>query len=458
MYLRRKIDDYLQKWHDTIDRKPLIIKGCRQIGKTESIRHFARNEYESVVEINFVEEPKYKIITQDGYSVKDIIKNISRLDPEKNFIEHRTLIFFDELQAFPEIATALKFFNEDKRFDAICSGSLLGVNYRQIESNSVGNKQDYQMYSLDFEEFLDAKGYGENVIKDMMDHLINLKPFSDLEMNLYHDLFLDYCILGGMPSVIRKYIEKGTFEGTLQEQRQINLDYEEDIRKYLTGLDQTRVLNIFRNVPAQLAKENKKFQISRVSNGAKNSQYIGSIEWLNDSGIINSCYCLNYPELPLKGNYIENKYKLYYADTGLLVANLDEEAQEDLRARKNLGVYKGALYENFVSEGLNKQAYPLFYYQKENSQLEMDFFIRSKDYLIPLEVKATSHKAKSLSSLIRSDSYEDIRFGIKLSYSNIGYNGEFFNFPYFCTFLLKRYISEMDKNDSFNKLLDQRKD
>lgn len=451
MYLHRKVDDYLAQWKQDSDRKPLIIKGCRQIGKTESIRHFAKQNYESIIEINFVEEEKYKTIISDGYSADGVVKNISLIDPSKRFIEGNTLIFFDELQSFPAIATALKFFKQDGRFDVICSGSLLGLNYQEIESNSVGYKTDFVMYSLDFEEFLWAKGYDQSTVENMLDHLVNGEPFSKLEMDVYHSLFLDYCVLGGMPEIVGRYIEKNTFEGSLQLQRQINHDYEEDIRKYLSGLEQTKVLNIYRNLPAQLAKENKKFQISKVAKYAKNNEYLGSIEWLKDSGIINICYCLNFPELPLKGNYVNNKYKLYYADTGILVSNLDEEAQEDLRARKNLGVYKGALYENFVAEGLNKQGYDLYYYQKENSTLEMGFFIRSKDSLIPIEVKASNQKAKSLITMIRSEHYSDIKTGIKLSYGNVGFANGYYNFPYFCTFLLKRYIRQKDSELSLEQ-------
>ena len=451
MYLHRKVDDYLAQWKQDSDRKPLIIKGCRQIGKTESIRHFAKQNYESIIEINFVEEEKYKTIISDGYSADGVVKNISLIDPSKRFIEGNTLIFFDELQSFPAIATALKFFKQDGRFDVICSGSLLGLNYQEIESNSVGYKTDFVMYSLDFEEFLWAKGYDQSTVENMLDHLVNGEPFSKLEMDVYHSLFLDYCVLGGMPEIVGRYIEKNTFEGSLQLQRQINHDYEEDIRKYLSGLEQTKVLNIYRNLPAQLAKENKKFQISKVAKYAKNNEYLGSIEWLKDSGIINICYCLNFPELPLKGNYVNNKYKLYYADTGILVSNLDEEAQGELRARKNLGVYKGALYENFVAEGLNKQGYDLYYYQKENSTLEMDFFIRSKDSLIPIEVKASNQKAKSLITMIRSENYSDIKTGIKLSYGNVGFANGYYNFPYFCTFLLKRYIRQKDSELSLEQ-------
>ena len=386
MYLKRKIDLFLTQWKKNTDHKPLIVKGPRQIGKTESIRHFARTNYDSVIEINFVEEPKYKMITSDGYSTDAIIKNISLLDPFVHFIPGRTLIFFDELQDFPDIATSLKFFCIDGRFDVICSGSMLGINYQEIESNSVGYKVDYEMFSLDFEEFLWAKGYDNAFVEDLLHHMNTLIPFSELQLSVCHTLFLDYCILGGMPAVVREFITRNTFEGSLDIQRQLIADYKEDIRKYASGMDQTRILNVFNQIPPQLAKENKKFQISKVASGARFRDYRGCIEWLNDAGIINICYCLHFPELPLGGNYDETKYKLYFSDSGLLTSLLDEEAQEDLRMNKNLGVYKGALYENIISEALSKSGYRLYYYKRDNSTLEEDFFVRTASDLIPMAI------------------------------------------------------------------------
>ena len=243
-----------------------------------------------------------------------------------------------------------------------------------------------------------------------------------------------------MPAVVREYIIKDSFEGSLMIQRQLLADYEEDVRKYAEGMDQTRILNVFRQIPVQLSKDNKKFQISKVASGARFKDYRGCIEWLADAGIINVCYCMHFPELPLKGNFDETKYKIYFADSGLLVAMLDEEAQEDLRANRNLGVYKGALYENVVGEALVKSGYGLYYYKREDSTLEEDFFVRTAKELIPVEVKATNGRAKSLRTLIRGEKYEDIRYGIKFTGGNVGYDDQIYTFPYFCAFLLKRYL------------------
>lgn len=443
MYLKRKLDDFLLEWKKSADRKPLIVKGARQIGKTESIKHFAVN-YENFVNINFVLEKKYKTICEDGYTVQDVIRNISRIDSEKKFIPGKTLILFDEIQDYPEIATSLKSFCIDRQFDVICSGSMLGINYKRIESNSVGYKSEFQMQSMDFEEFLWAMGYGSDVVGDLLSHMRSVTPFNQTDMNVFGSLFMDYCLLGGMPEVVRSFVEKGTFEGTLALQRALIADYKEDIKKYVEGIDKTRVLNVFNSIPVQLAKENKKFQVSKVASGAKFKDYWGCVEWLNDAGMVNLCHCLHTPELPLKGNFEEKKYKIYFKDTGLLVANLDDESQEDLRANRNMNVYKGALYENIVAEILSKQGYELFYYKKENSTLEQDFFVRTKKTLVPVEVKAKAGTAKSLSTLVKSDAYPDITTGIKFSAGNVGFQNNIYTFPYFCAFLLKRYLSGVD--------------
>lgn len=439
-YFRRKIDKYLMLWKADENRKPLIIRGCRQVGKTESIRHFAKTSgYKSIIEINFVEEAKYKKITIDGYSAAAIVKNISLLDPTKKFIPGSTLIFFDEITEFPEIATSLKFFKEDGRFDVICSGSMLGLGYKQIESNSVGYKEDYEMYSMDFEEFLWAKGYDSSVIDDMLSHRKNIVPFNELEYSVYQSLFLDYAVLGGMPAVVKEYILSNTFQKSLNTQHQLIADYKEDIRKYAQGIDQTRAQNVFNSIPSQLAKENKKFKLSLVDKNARFRDYRGCVEWLIDAGVVNVCYCLNSPTLPLSGNCDVDKFKLYFCDTGLLVSLLDEESQDDLRSNKNLGVYKGALYENIVAEALVKSGYKLYYYRKDSGTLEEDFFLRTASNLVPVEVKAKNGNSKSLRALISSDKYSDIEFGFKLSANNIGYQDKIYTFPYFCTFLLKKY-------------------
>lgn len=440
MYLRRKVDLFLSAWHNDPRRLPLIIRGPRQVGKTASVLHFAKQNYASVVEINFVEEPAYRGIASDGFRVESVVKNITLIDPSKNLPEHDTLIFFDEIQEYPEIATALKFFAQDGRYDVICSGSMLGINYQRIESNSVGYKTDYQMHSMDFEEFMWARGYKDNQIAEIGRHMTDMQPFNTTELEVYRAAFLDYCVLGGMPAVVSLFAHTGTFAGTLATQRQLVGDYREDIQKYAEGFDKARILNVFDHIPVQLAKENKKFQVSKVAKGARFKDYRGCVEWLKTAGMAEVCYCLNFPELPLKGNYDEDKCKLYFSDGGLLVAMLDDEAAEDLRARKNLGVYKGALYESIAADALVRQGYGLYYYKKGDSTLEEDFFVRTADNLVPVEVKARGGRAKSLRTLVTSDAYPDIRFGVKFCDGNVGTSGGIYTFPHFCLFKLREFL------------------
>lgn len=439
--LKRKIDAYLESWKNNPERKPLIVKGARQIGKTRSIEYFASQHYKHVVKINFVEQIKYRDIFNDGFEVDTILKNLSLLNPSLEFIPHHTLFFFDELQACPNCATALKFFQLDGRFDVICSGSLMGINYQEIESNSVGYKEDYEMHSMDFEEFLWAKGYDEQFIDNLYQSMIEVKPLSALQMEVLFTLFRDYICIGGMPEVVSTYIKNNNFSGTWSLQKQLLKDYEEDITKYVEGLDKAKVKAVYNHIPTFLAKENKRFQITKIGRNARNRDYVSSVEWLADAGIVNLCYCLNYPELPLKGNYDPKLYKIYFKDTGLLIASLDDEAQEDLRANKNLGTYKGAIYENIVGDMLVKQGYQLYYYNSDKPSLEMDFFVRDAHSLIPVEVKANDGATPSLHNLLKGDKYGDIQYGIKLGYKNIGFNGQFYTFPYFLTFLLRKFLS-----------------
>lgn len=409
--------------------------------------HFANDNYKEVININFVEQSKFKYIFDDGYDVDKIIKNISVIDNSFKFIPFKTLIFFDELQDCPKCATSLKFFKIDGRFDVICSGSLMGINYNEIESNSVGYKEDYDMNSMDFEEYLWAKGYDEKFIDDIYKNMLETRPLSKLVMNVLEENFKEYIILGGMPKVVATFIENKNFSGILELQRQLLLDYEEDITKYAYGLDQGKILNVYNKISVFLGKENKKFQISKVSEGARNREYVGVVDLLNRAGIINICYCMNEVSLPLKGNYNPDNYKIYFKDTGLLIASLDDEVQDDLRANKNFNTYKGAIYENIVGDMLVKEGYQLYFYRNEKSTVEMDFFLRDRDSLIPIEVKASDNATKSLKKMIDNEKYSDIKYGIKLCNKNIGFNGQFYTYPYFLTFLLKRLLKEKSINN-----------
>ena len=440
--LKRKIDNYLIEWKNSQNKLPLIVKGARQIGKTNAIRNFGNNNYKTFIEINFALQPQFKTIFEEGFEVDNIIKNITLKMPELELNEYNTLIFFDEMQECIGTATSLKAFREDGRYDVICSGSLMGINYKEIESNSVGNKEDYIMRSLDFEEFLWAKGYSEEQIDDLYEHMVELKPLSNMQYDVMMSNFKDYMIVGGMPAIVSRFVENNNFSGILKMQQQILLDYEEDITKYAGGLDKTKILNCYRKIPVFLGNENKKFQISKIADGARNREYVGIVEWLSNAGIINVSYAMEQACLPLKGNYNPDNYRIYFADTGLLIGSLDEEVQDDLRNNENMNTYKGALYENIVSDMLVKEGYNLYFYKDDSKKIEMDFMVRDKNSLIPIEVKANDNATISLNNLINSSSYKDIKYGIKLCNKNIGFNEKFYTFPYFLAFLLKRYLKE----------------
>lgn len=438
--LKRKIDDYLIEWKKNPNKLPLIVKGARQIGKTNAIRYFGEKNYKVFLEINFVLNPEFKTIFDKSFSVNEIIKEITLRRPELEIIPNETLIFFDEMQECVSTATSLKSFREDGRFDVICSGSLMGINYKKIESNSVGNKEDYTLHSMDFEEFLWAKGYKNSIIDDMLNSMLNLEPLSSTMYDVMMENFKDYMITGGMPAIVSLFFENKNFSGILKMQQQILLDYEEDITKYAEGLDQSKILTVYKNIPVFLGNENKKFQITKIQDGARNREYIGVLNWLDRAGIINVCYCLDQLSLPLKGNYNPNNYRIYFGDTGLLIGSLDDETQADLRKNQNFNTYKGAIYENVVADMLVKQGYNLYFYKNEKGTLGMDFFIRDIDSLIPVEVKANGNSTISLNNLIDDKKYKDIKYGIKLCNKNIGFNGKFYTFPYFLTFLLKRFL------------------
>ena len=440
--LKRKVDKFLVEWKNRDNKKPLIIKGAGKIGKTTSIKNFAKNNYKNVVEINFAVDKKYKSIFDDGFNVDTIIRNISFMNPDFKFVPGETLIFFDEIQDCINCATSLKSFRQDGRYDVICSGSLMGINYQEIEANSVGNKEDYEMYSMDFEEFLWAKGYNNTQINELYKHMLEIKPLTNTQYNVMMSNFKEYMIVGGMPAIVSQFIENNNFSGILKMQQQILLDYEEDITKYAGGLDKTKILNCYRKIPVFLGNENKKFQISKIADGARNREYVGIVEWLANAGIVNISYAMEQACLPLKGNYNPDNYRLYFADTGLLIGSLDEEIQDDLRNNENMNTYKGALYENIVSDMLVKEEYNLYFYKDDSKKIEMDFMIRDKNSLIPIEVKANNNATISLNNLINNKTYADIKYGIKLCNKNIGYNGKFYTFPYFLTFLLKKYLKE----------------
>ena len=365
------------------------------------------------------------------------------IDPKIAFVADATLIFFDEIQEFPEIATAFKFFAQDGRYDVIASGSLLGVHFRRIKSYSVGYQESIRMRSLDFEEFLWASGYREEQIEGLIDPILAHTPFPEATKATMERRFLDYCVLGGMPDVLETYFVKGSFERVPFTQQRILDDYRDDVRKYAEGLDPVRIQAVFDSLPRQLAKDNHKFQWSVVRKGAGNKDYWGCVEWLEDAGVVEKCKAMDFPELPIGAHLQNDVFRLYMGDSGLLLSMLEKSVQDDVRIRRNLGTWKGALFENIVGEALVKAGAALAYYRKENSTLEMDYFLRSENCLVPIEVKGENNRAQSLKTLIASKNYKDITWGVKLVHGNVGFEDNVLTLPQWCAFLLPRVVGVM---------------
>lgn len=439
--LKRKIDDYLIKWKQSENKLPLIIYGARQVGKTTSIREFGKKNYKSVIEINFISNPEC-VNFFSNFNVDNIINKMSFYNPEFKFISGDTLIFFDEIQAFMNVTTSLKFFALDKRFDVICSGSALGVNNLHISSISVGYKAEYIMYSLDFEEYLWALGYTSKMIDTLRNSLFNLVPLDNGILDVLFKHYDDYMVVGGMPKIVDNYIKTKLFDEVYVLQKELRKDYLEDIKQYVEGLDKAKVAKIYEMVPLQLAKDNHKFQFSKMGHGARFSSYFDCFNWLQDAGIINILYNLNKLELPLKLEMQDTNFRVYFSDMALFMAFLDKNSENILRMNRDYNIYKGALYESAILESLIKLGFEnIFFYRSLDSTTELDFVLEYFNNIIPIEVKARSGRAKSLNKVLEEN--EEIKLAIKLARTNIGYNDRILTVPYPLSFLIKDYLNNI---------------
>ena len=326
--LRRKIQDTLLQWKKTPGHKPLVIKGCRQCGKTFSVREFAKKYYKHEVYLNFLQDSSYASIFSGSLEVNHLVMMMSALIPDAVFEAGRTVIILDEIQDCPDARTALKFFHLDGRFDVICTCSLLGVRGygKEPKSVPVGYETVIDMFPLDFEEFLWANGITAPMISILEDCLKKESPVPEALHNRFRQLLLQYVVVGGMPEAVQLFVDTKQVGSVLQLQRDIIRSYEDDMIKYADKKDKGRIAECFQSIPKQLSKENKKFQYSVVRKGGTASQYAGSLQWIEDAGIISRCYNLTLPELPLDGNAIEDIFKVYMKDTGLLISMLEDAA------------------------------------------------------------------------------------------------------------------------------------
>ena len=435
--LRRKVHQDLLSWKNTSDHKPLIIKGCRQCGKTFSVLEFARENYEHVVYLNFYQNSDYASIFSGSLEVDHLLMMMSALlGPEAVFEPGKTVIVFDEIQDCPEARTSLKFFKMDGRFDVIGTGSLLGVRGygKEPKSVPVGYETVIDMFPLDFEEFLWANGVTEQMIELLRRCLKDESPVPEAMHRRFRELLLQYIVVGGMPAAVQLFIDTKQMGAVLQLQRDIVRAYEDDMIKYADKKDKGRIAECFRSIPKQLSKENKKFQYSVVKKGATASQYIGSLQWIEDAGIINRCYNLSLPELPLDGNAIEDVFKVYMTDTGLLISMLEDGTQFDVLQGRLYG-YKGAIYENLAADFFAKMGRKLYYYHKD-SGLEIDFVIRWRGKCTLVEVKATTGNTKSAKTILNHPEKYHVDECVKLGDYNIGRNEKILTLPLYMGFLL----------------------
>lgn len=438
--LRRKIEVALSKWKEEPNHNPLIIKGCRQCGKTYSVLDFAKKNYKNYVYLNFFENPDYASVFKGSLEIDNLTMMLSALLGNKAVFEPgNTVLILDEIQECSEARTALKFFKLDGRYDVIATGSLLGVKGygKEPKSIPVGYETMIDMYPLDFEEFLWANNIQEGVISLLKQCLIDEKPVPEAIHNRMRELLLQYTVVGGMPDVVAKFIDNKNMQDVLNIQRNLIRSYEDDMVKYAENTDKSKIKECFESIPKQLSKENKKFQYSVVKKGARASDYQGSLQWIEDAGIIRRCYNLSITELPLDGNAEKDVFKVYMQDTGLFISMLEDGTQYDV-LQGNLFGYKGAIFENLIADIFSKMGRKLYYYHKD-SGLEVDFVIRYKGKCTLIEVKAADGNVKSTRTILRHPEKYHVYDAIKLGDYNVGKNDMVLTLPLYMSFLLDEY-------------------
>ena len=435
---KRKIDDVFDNWKNQTNHKPLVVKGCRQCGKTSSVLAFARKNYKNVVYIDFHEQRDLCTIFDGSLQVDYLTVAISAAVPSAHFEAKKTCLVFDEIQDCPQARASLKLFKLDGRYDVICTGSLLGVNgYKTSEAETsipVGFETIVDMYPMDFEEWLWANG----IQKPVFDILTNSLATETAVPQAIHDrmrqLLLQYVVVGGMPEAVKAFFETHDMNKVIEIQRNIIEGYKADMVKYANREDKNRIRECFESIPRQLSKENKKFSFATVRKGGRSKEYIGCLQWIEDAGIIQRCYNLSTTELPLNGNAIHDSYKVFLTDTGLFVSMLDEGSQSDV-IQDRMFTYKGAIYENVMADFLCKMGRKLYYYHKTDS-IELDFVIRYRGQCVPLECKARTGNAKSLSTVLKHPEKYHVTNALKLGDYNVGREGALLTLPFYMGFLL----------------------
>ena len=439
--LQRKMLQTLIHWKENKKNECLLVKGARQIGKTFIIDKFGREFYKKYIYINFIENPGYKAIFDGSLEAAEIHKRMSLYIPNLEFVSGGTLIFLDEIQECPNARTALKFLALDNKCDVIASGSLLGINYKEIPSIPVGYETQIEMHSLDFEEFLWAIGFGTEVVAHVKDYFdrpeTSGNSFQEKIPEPVHVQMMkylrEYIVVGGMPSVINRYLETGNFGEVQKEQDKILTGFLDDIAKYASMAKKPKARNCFLSVPKQLAKEYKKFQFSVVERGASARKYANSLEWLRDANLIRFCFNVSKPSFPLTAYERDDQYKIYLNDIGLLVAMYGFEIKKEIISNTLTGPAKGGIYENLIADMLIKKGRRLNYYKADDNSQEIEFLLTGAGTIIPVEVKSGRGPSVSLDKMLTSP---EIKAGYKLTAGNIGQMGKKITLPLYIAMFL----------------------
>lgn len=440
---KRKIEDSLQQWLKTPSHKPLVVKGVRQCGKTSSVMDFATKHFQHVVYLDFREHPDYKKFFTPNLEIDNIVMRISAAIPQAEIIPGETCFVFDEIQDCPKARGSLKYFYQDGRYEVMCTGSLLGVNgYKTPEEEKeekeasipVGFEDIIDMYPMDFEEWLWANGIKDIHFNYLKKCLSSEEPVEEAIHDRLNELLHQYIVVGGMPEVVSTFLDTKQIGRVLAVQRRIVEEYKADMVKYAPAADKPRIRECFDSIPAQLAREYKKFSYAVVRPGGRGRDYAGSLQWIEDAGIIRRCYNTEITELPLDGHKIKTEFKVYMADIGLLVSMLEEGTQSSI-LQGDLLSYNGAIKENLVADVLGKMGRKLYYFHKDSS-IELDFLMRYKGLCTPIECKATTGNAKSMSTVLKHPEKYHVTNAIKLGDYNIGRKGELLTIPMYMSFLL----------------------
>ena len=391
--LRRKILDKLEEWYDSGHYKAPLLHGARQVGKTTAVREFASRHYKHFVEVNFVKRPIAKQAFDGDLTTKTIVTNLSAMGFGP-FVEGETLLFLDEIQECPNARAAIKFLVEENVYDYIESGSLLGINYKPVPSYPVGYEEKYDVYPMDFEEFLWAKGITHDVYDIVKASYRELKPVPDFIHQQLSRYYREYLVVGGMPEAVQKFVMVDDFREVVKVQKSIISTYRSDITNY-AGKQAPLVKRVFDAIPSELGKQDKRFVLADIEKGASLRKYEDPTQWLIDAGVAYYSFNTSAFELPFEATENRRLYKLYMVDTGLLCSRLLKNMQFQVM-NGNIEVNEGALTENYVACTLASHDVSLHYYDKK-SKLELDFIIPDGDGISIIEVKSGEEYKKHAS-------------------------------------------------------------